>query len=141
MTTVEGADADGEDNVERLVIIQENEVFDGHMTDAHPCGGDLVARGDFGLGDGSWRPVDGQDVAGDETVGHGPCYRARPAANLKHAGVWLQGQGVHDRGEQGRQAGGHGPQAIGTDGDRCGFGARVSRLSGALEDRRPNVPL
>ena len=86
MATVEGADADGEDDVERLILIQQNEVLGGDMTDAHPSGDALIARGGFGLGDSSWRPVDdGEDVAGDETVGHGPSGRARPAANLKDA--------------------------------------------------------
>jgi hypothetical protein len=103
VTTVEGADSDGEDEVVRLFVGLQDQVFDRNPPDAHAARGGLLGRGRSGLRDGGGGPIDGENVAANEPGSDGSCRRARPAPDLKDAEVRLQGERIHDGGEAGRQ--------------------------------------
>jgi hypothetical protein len=72
ISSVEGADADGEHDVVRLFFGLQDEVFHRHPAEAHAAGPDLVYCGGACLDDGSGRAVDAQDVTGVESGGDGP---------------------------------------------------------------------
>jgi hypothetical protein len=105
MASIEGANADGEHDVEGLIVCLQQEVFGRDPPDAHAARGDLVDRGGFGLRDSDRGSIDGQDVAGGESGRYRSCGRPGPAPDLEDAGMRLEWQGVHDRGEAGRQTG------------------------------------
>ena len=101
VATVERADPDREHEVERLLVGHQHEVLGGDLADAHATRGDLGGRGGSGLRDGLCRPVDGQDMPGDEARCDGSSGRAEPASDLEDAELRLEGKRVHDRGETG----------------------------------------
>src|SRR5215210_7004199 len=75
--------ADGEDQIEGLLAWLEHEALHGCLPDAHPAGGDLGGGILLGLGDRLGRPVDGQDVAGDQPSGYRSCCPTRTATDLE----------------------------------------------------------
>ncbi|HYX87557.1 MAG TPA: hypothetical protein VE777_21505 [Gaiellales bacterium] len=89
VTTIKGADPDGEDKVVWLFVRLQLEIFDCDVADAHAARRDFVGRGGFGLRDRRAGPVDAEDVAGHEPGRDGSCRRAGPAPDLEHAGVRL----------------------------------------------------
>ena len=89
VTTIEGADSDGEDKIVWFFARLQDEVFDREVANAPAAGRDFVGRGGFGLCDGRAGAVDPQYVAGTEPRCNSPCRCAGPAPNLEHAGVWL----------------------------------------------------
>jgi hypothetical protein len=112
MTTIQGADPDGEHQVERLVDRLEGEVFSGAQPHLHATRGDLLGRGGPGLDNGPLRTVDSHNTPGEEAPGDRASRRAGPAADLEDVKVRLQGKGVHDDGETRRQGGGHVSEAM-----------------------------
>jgi hypothetical protein len=108
VTTVKRTNADGEDEVVRRFVGLQGEVLGRDLADVHAARDDLVGRRGPGLGDGSGGSVDGQHVPGGESGCYSSGRRPRSAPDLEHAGVWLEGERVHDRREARRQTYGHG---------------------------------
>jgi hypothetical protein len=108
VTTIKGADSDGEHKVVWLFARLQEEIFDRDVANAHAARCDFVGRGGFGLRDGRAGPVDAKDVAGREPGCDRSCRRAGAAPNLEHAGVRLERQRINDRGKAGRQSCRHG---------------------------------
>src|SRR5206468_2417579 len=80
MPVIEGADPDGEHDVEGLFAVRQHEVFGRDVADTHAAGGDLLHRGCACLDDGGGGSVDGQDVAGGESGCDRPGSRSRSAS-------------------------------------------------------------
>jgi len=78
VTTIEGADSDGEDDVVRLFVGLQNEVFERMASDAHAARADLLGRGNSGLPDSGGGPIDGKNVAGTEPGGDRSCRAPEP---------------------------------------------------------------
>ena len=96
---VQRPDADGEDQVEGLLVRQQREVLDSDLPDAHPAGGDLGGGMASRLADRLRGPVDGQDVAGDQPSGNRSRGGSRTAADLENPLLRLQRKCRHDLGK------------------------------------------
>jgi hypothetical protein len=112
MTTVQGADPDGEHQIERLVLWLQCEVFSGDQPDVHTAHGDLLSCRGSGLGDGLLRAIDSHDTPSEEAPSDSPSRRAGPASDLEDVKVRLHGKRVHDSGETRRQTCGHAFEAM-----------------------------
>lgn len=96
MATIEGADADGEGKIKRLLAGQQHQFLGADLAEAHPTGSDLRCGMPSRLGDCLGGAVDREDMAGPEQRSDGARRGSRSAADLEHAHPWADRQRVYD---------------------------------------------
>ncbi len=99
MAAIERADSDRKDEVEGRFTGLQRKVLGRSLANAHSTRGNLVGTVRLSLSDRVGRPVDGEDVPGNQPSCHSPRGSTRPASDLEDTCVRCERQRIHDPGK------------------------------------------